>query len=69
MQTNLAFGFFRLVEEVTLNRIGNHSFEVVPSVGLGEDSLRKTFGHEATIGFLGDTKDKLHGSTLKLVMR
>ena len=69
VQTNLAFGFFRLVEEVTLNGIGNHSFEVFPTVGLGEDGFRKTFGHKATISLLGDRKDKFHANSLKLGMR
>ena len=40
VQTNLAFGFFWLVEEVTLNGIGYHSSEFVPGISLGEDGFR-----------------------------
>jgi hypothetical protein len=55
-------GRFGLVEEISLDGLPRVTAQVLPSVALGENVVRETFRHEASVRLGSDTKNNFHGT-------
>jgi hypothetical protein len=58
MQSDTLGKFIRLIEVVTPHRLTDIRPQLVPSVALGNNTLRQTFGAVAAVCLLGDLEYK-----------